>query len=94
MLTRVSQENAEPRLRALFAELKGCRILSLVQRDKYVTITLVALGMTEAFANDKELRIIVSCLTDRVRALVRLDDVRPAGVAGALDHVNKILDKK
>jgi hypothetical protein len=93
MLSRVSAKDADAPLRELFAELKGCKLLALVQRASYVTVTM-AFTDPSTFATDKELRLAVSVLTDRVPHLVRLDEVRAMGVAGALEHVNKILGNK
>ena len=93
MLSRVSADDADARLRALFAELQGCKVLSIVQRDRYVTVTLVGVAFSE-LVSDKELRAFVSVLTDRVRDLVRLDDVRSVGVSGTLAHVSKILERR
>ena len=90
---RASEPDVDAPLRALFAELKGCQLLSLVQRDDYVTITMLAVDVTD-LVRERELRAFVSILTDRVRDLVRLESVRSIAVGGTLEHVNKILAGK
>ena len=94
MLRRVSatatDADVDAKLRALFADLRGCKVLSLVQRDRYVTVTLVGDGFA-ALYSDKQLRADVESLTDRARDIVQLDDVRSVGVSGTLAHVSKIL---
>jgi hypothetical protein len=88
-----AEEDMVPELRALFAELQGCELLSIVQKGRQITITLVALELSE-LVGPRELRAFVSILTDRVTGRARLDSVRSIAVGGALEHVNKILGKK
>lgn len=93
MLRRISEKDAEPALRGLFDEMKGCQVLSLVQRDRYITVVMLGIGFDESHS-DKSLTGDIGAVMQRVRGLVALDSVRIISRTNTLQQVIDILHGK